>query len=130
MVHKHCVFNTVKNLQLKTFCMNLDSRSYFDLKYLPKTTNNLSNPAGINLFKGSNGNTETKCEIRSKWTIKTPKRRINVSLLLTLNIFQIVHCWLWTSKYQLINNNEVVITMSISSICQINVASYTQIETW
>ena len=34
-----------------------------------------NNPAGIYLFKGSNGNTRALCEICSNLAIKTPKRR-------------------------------------------------------
>ena len=32
-------------------------------------------PADIYLFKANNGNTEAKCEVCSKLTIKTPERR-------------------------------------------------------
>ena len=42
-------------------------------------------PAGIYLLKVNNRNSRTRCEIRSKLTIKTPLAL--VSLLLTLNIF-------------------------------------------
>ena len=47
-------------------------------------------PANINLFKASNRNTRTKCEICSKLTIKTPEWRQSLRssvLLLTSNIF-------------------------------------------
>ena len=61
--------------------------------------------AGICLFKVSNGNTRTMCEICSKLTIKTRHRchwrRLMYSLL-TLNRFHVLlwcfHCWLWKSK--------------------------------
>ena len=66
------------------------------------------NPAGIYLFKVSNGIIITMCEICSKLTKKTPERRHNVflaSLLLTLNRFHTLlwclHCWVWVSKYRL-----------------------------
>ena len=55
-------------------------------------------PTNIYLFKASNKNTSKRCEIYSKFTIKTPERRqscrsydvnyvVLVLLLLTLNIF-------------------------------------------
>ena len=47
---------------------------------------NTINPNGNYMFKVSNRNTRTRCEICSKLTRKTPERR-QVSLLLTLNIF-------------------------------------------
>ena len=57
-------------------------------------------PTNIYLFKASNKNTSKRCEIYSKFTIKTPERRqscrsydvnyvVLVLLLLTLNIFHI-----------------------------------------
>ena len=45
-------------------------------------------PARNYMFKVNNRNTRTRCEICSKLTIKTLERRVLVSLLLTLNIFQ------------------------------------------
>ena len=54
-------------------------------------------PAGNYIFKVSNRNTRTRCDICSKLTIKTPERHQNdtigvalVSLVLTLNIFHIL----------------------------------------
>ena len=54
-------------------------------------------PAGNYIFKVSNRNTRTRCDIYSKLTIKTPERHQNdtigvalVSLVLTLNIFHIL----------------------------------------
>ena len=38
-------------------------------------TEEVRNPAGINLFKVNNRNTRARCQICSKLTIKTPKRR-------------------------------------------------------
>ena len=39
-------------------------------------TNTTALPAGIYLLKVNNKNTRTRCEICSKLTIKTPKRRL------------------------------------------------------
>ena len=33
IVHTHSVFNMVTNLEIKTFCMDLDFKSYVDPKY-------------------------------------------------------------------------------------------------
>ena len=45
-------------------------------KFVEKTSVNRNNyPAGINLFKVNKKNSRTMCEICSKLTIKTPKRR-------------------------------------------------------
>ena len=57
------------------------------------------NPTDIYLFKFNNGNTRKRCEICSKLTIKTPKRRQTtyftpflVFLLLTLNKWMLAGC--------------------------------------
>ena len=63
-------------------------------------------PAGIFLFKVSNGNTKRMCRICSKLTIKTPKRRHwHHSSVIVVNFEQVLHtvrlftlsplsCWL------------------------------------
>ena len=48
----------------------------------------LNGPVSINLFRVNDGNTRTKCEICSQWTIKKPERRSNVIII---NFEQILH---------------------------------------
>ena len=54
-------------------------------------------PAGICLLKVSNRNTRTRCEICSKLTIKTPKRRqsrnSSVSSVSIVNIERVIAGW-------------------------------------
>ena len=69
----------------------------------------IPSPARIYLFKVSNGNTRTVCEICSNLTIRTAERlrwrRCSV-FVGNFDIFHILfwcfHCWLWTSKCWLI----------------------------
>ena len=66
------------------------------------------NPTDIYLFKFNNGNTRKRCEICSKLTIKTPKRRqrrrsgvLLLTAIMFHTFFWCFYCWLWTSKYLL-----------------------------
>ena len=85
-----------------------DIEGYFSLfqRYCKAPTKRIKkNPFGIYLLKVCNGNTRSMCEICSKLTIKTPERRFQVFLLLTLNLYHILfwcfHSSLWTRKYRL-----------------------------
>ena len=61
------------------------------------------------ILKVNNKNTRRRCEICSKFRLKTPKRRqwhlfgvfgvVNVDCL--SHFFLVFLCWLWTSKYSL-----------------------------
>ena len=82
------------------------------------TESNSFFPATIRLFKINDGNTKTIHQICPKLTIKIQ------SLLLPLNrlhiLFCCFHCWLWTSKYRLIESWwQFIITMLLLPNCQI-----------
>ena len=58
--------------------MTVDNYHFFqELKSLLSSIQNIrsSKSSGIYMFKVNNRNTTTRCEIRSKLTIKTPERR-------------------------------------------------------
>ena len=73
-----------------------------DLSFLRKSTiqssshhhyfNDQSNPASNYIFKINNKNTNTRCEICSKLTVKTPERRqLHRSGVFTVNFEHISH---------------------------------------
>ena len=68
---EHALIFATKNCQHFDIIEHLDSfNSIFTLKLLLRY-----NPTNIHLFKVNNRNTRKRCEICSKLTIKTPKRR-------------------------------------------------------
>ena len=70
----------------QNFCVHIHSKVCI---YSHNTIFPSSVPAGNYMFKVNNGNTRTRCEICSKLTTTTPGVCL-VTLLLTLNIFQIL----------------------------------------
>ena len=75
-----------------TYCNALDNTDKFSNhdNNGEKSGHFNSNPANICLFKVNHRNTRKRCEVCSKFTIKTPENVIGVVLvllLLTLNIF-------------------------------------------